>query len=220
TSAQISVSSSVDWTASSDNAAFTVSPASGSGNGTITVNFEANTTEASRSAVITVSTTSDKVSTKSYTVTITQKAPSTGDEYTSNVTWTLGTNAYDKTSSSSQNGTVNGVELDNILKLGTSKAAGDATIKLPAGTSKVVFYCIGWNKAADPVVKFTLGETTKEITVKANTTLAGNPPYTLTVTDSDRYQIDLGTTLSAEMSVKVETLSASPRVAFFGIQAK
>lgn len=214
TSAQISVSSSVDWTASSDNAAFTVSPASGSGNGTITVNFDANTTEASRSAVITVSTTSDKVSTKSYTVTITQKAPSTGDEYTSNVTWTLGDNAY------TQAGTVNGVEIDDILKLGTSSKTGNATIKLPAGTSKVVFYCIGWNKAADPVVKFTLGETTKEITVKANTTLAGNPPYTLTVTDSDRYQIDLGTTLSAEMSVKVETLSASPRVAFFGIQAK
>lgn len=214
TSATVNVSSSVDWTASSDNAAFTVSPASGSGNGTITVNFDANTTEASRSAVITVSTTSDKVSTKSYTVTITQKAPSTGDEYTSNVTWTLGDNAY------TQAGTVNGVEIDDILKLGTSSKTGNATIKLPAGTSKVVFYCIGWNKAADPVVKFTLGETTKEITVKANTTLAGNPPYTLTVTDSDRYEIDLGTTLPSAMDVKVETLSASPRVAFFGIQAK
>lgn len=214
TSATVNVSSSVDWTASSDNTAFTVSPASGSGNGTITVNFEANTTEASRSAVITVSTTSDKVSTKSYTVTITQKAPSTGDEYTSNVTWTLGDNAY------TQAGTVNGVEIDDILKLGTSSKTGNATIKLLAGTSKVVFYCIGWNKAADPVVKFTLGETAKEITVKANTTLAGNPPYTLTVTDSDRYEIDLGTTLPSAMDVKVETLSASPRVAFFGIQAK
>ena len=220
TSTSITVSSSVDWTASSDNAAFTVSPASGSGNGTITVSFSENTTTEARSAVITVATTSDKVSTKSYTITVTQKAPSTGDEYSSNVTWTLGTNAYDKTSSSSQKGTANGVELDDILKLGTSKAAGDATIILPAGTSKVTFYCIGWNKAADPVVKFTLGETTKEITVKSNTTLAGNPPYTLTVTDTDRYEIDLGAALTDEMSVKVETLSASPRVAFFGIQAK
>lgn len=82
TSAQISVSSSVDWTASSDNAAFTVSPASGSGNGTITVNFDENTTTEDRSAVITVATTSDKVSTKSYQVTLTQKGKPSGEELT------------------------------------------------------------------------------------------------------------------------------------------
>lgn len=215
TTASISVSSSVDWTASSDNAAFTVSPASGNGNGAITVKFEANTTDKARSAVITVSTTSDKVSKKSYTVTVTQKAPSTGDEYSSNVTWTLGESAY------TQNGTVNGVDVDDILKLGTSSKVGNATINLPAGTSKVAFYGIGWKGKGNATVKFTLGTFTKEVTVKENEGLANNPPYTLTVTEADRYEIDLGTPLTGAAQVKVETVKTSAsRVAFFGIQAK
>lgn len=63
----------VDWTAASDNADFKLSQNSGSTNAQITVSFAANTdTEAEKKAVITVSTTSENVSVKSYAVTITQ----------------------------------------------------------------------------------------------------------------------------------------------------
>ena len=76
TSATINVTGNVKWTASSENA--TVSPASGEGNGAVTVSFAANTdTENAKTYTVVVSTTED-VTTKSYTVTITQNKVSAG----------------------------------------------------------------------------------------------------------------------------------------------
>lgn len=79
TSATVSVTGNVAWTASaSDGAA--VSPASGTGAGDITVTFPANTsTENAVTYTVTVTTTAD-VTTKSYTVTITQAKVSTSAE--------------------------------------------------------------------------------------------------------------------------------------------
>lgn len=72
TSASITVSGNVAWTAKSDNeAALSLSPASGNGAGTIQVTFAANTAETPVTASITVATTED-VKTKSYVVSFTQ----------------------------------------------------------------------------------------------------------------------------------------------------
>lgn len=76
TSASFDVKGNVKWTVSSDNAAYTVSPASGEGAGTVTVKFAANETEKDVTVKLTVSTTAD-VATKSYTVTLTHKGKST-----------------------------------------------------------------------------------------------------------------------------------------------
>lgn len=76
TSASFNVNGNVKWTVSSDNAAYTVSPASGEGAGTVTVKFAANETEKDVTVKLTVSTTAD-VATKSYTVTLTHKGKST-----------------------------------------------------------------------------------------------------------------------------------------------
>lgn len=76
TSASFDVKGNVTWTVSSDNAAYTVSPASGDGAGTVTVKFAANETEKDVTVNLTVSTTAD-VATKSYTVTLTHKGKST-----------------------------------------------------------------------------------------------------------------------------------------------
>lgn len=76
TSASFDVKGNVTWTFSSDNAAYTVSPASGDGAGTVTVKFAANETENDVTVRLTVSTTAD-VATKSYTVTLTHKGKST-----------------------------------------------------------------------------------------------------------------------------------------------
>jgi len=80
TSASFDITGEVAWTATSDNSAFTVSPASGSNNGTVTVSFPANTdSEKEVTANITVATTDAGVAIKSFTVAITQaKAPKTG----------------------------------------------------------------------------------------------------------------------------------------------
>lgn len=79
TSASFDVKGNVKWTVSSSNAAYTVSPASGDGAGTVTVKFAANETENDVTVKLTVSTTAD-VATKSYTVVLTHKGKSAAGE--------------------------------------------------------------------------------------------------------------------------------------------
>lgn len=81
TSASFDVKGNVKWTVSSDNAAYTVSPASGDGAGTVTVKFAANETENDVTVNLTVSTT-EEVATKSYTVTLTHKGKAADGEDT------------------------------------------------------------------------------------------------------------------------------------------
>lgn len=121
TSASFDVKGNVKWTVSSDNAAYTVSPASGDGAGTVTVKFAANETEKDVTVNLTVSTT-EEVATKSYTVVLTHsgKSAAVTGKYTSNVKWKLGANSYDATSAgnSKQSAVVNGEEVSQVLKLG------------------------------------------------------------------------------------------------------
>ena len=124
------------------------------------------------------------------------------------ITWTLGEKAYDETSgSNAQYGTINGVSVSNMLKLGTSKLVGDATLHVPAGTTKIGFYCVAWSgKKAD--VKFSINGTELEtISPAANSGASGNPPYTITLTASDYYEIEMPSTDATD--VKVETLDPS-----------
>ncbi len=79
TSASFDVKGNVKWTVASDNAAYTVSPASGDGAGTVTVKFAANETEKDVTVNLTVSTT-EEVATKSYTVVLTHKGKSAAGE--------------------------------------------------------------------------------------------------------------------------------------------
>lgn len=79
TSASFDVKGNVKWTVSSSNAAYTVSPASGNGAGTVTVKFAANETEKDVTVELTVSTTAD-VATKSYTIVLTHKGKSAAGE--------------------------------------------------------------------------------------------------------------------------------------------
>ena len=79
TSASFDVKGNVKWIVASDNAAYTVSPASGDGAGTVTVTFAANETEKDVTVKLTVSTT-EEVATKSYTVVLTHKGKSAAGE--------------------------------------------------------------------------------------------------------------------------------------------
>ena len=141
-------------------------------------------------------------------------------QYEPNITWTLGTNAYDNTSTgtNTQSATVNGVSVKNLLKLGTGSKVGDATLHVPTGTAKIGFYCVAW-KGKKAQVKFSVGGTEiTTITPAANDGATGNAPYTaLNVADSDYYEVELpaGTT-----DIKVETLDPSNgRVLFVGLKA-
>lgn len=213
-SVSFDVRGNVKWTVASDNAAYKVSPESGDGNGTVTVSFAENTTDKDVTVKLTVSTTAE-VATKSYTVTLTHKGVSAAgtEDFSSSVEWTLGTNAF------SEKATVNGVADVPVLKIGTSKKAGTATLKIPAGTTKVSFYGVTW-KGKTATIKASVGETqvaTQDVT--ANEGATGNAPYKLTVEDTDKYTITLPAKLETATDVTVTT-TTNARVILFAIRAE
>lgn len=213
-SVSFDVRGNVKWTVASDNAAYKVSPESGDGNGSVTVSFAENTTDKDVTVKLTVSTTAE-VATKSYTVTLTHKGVSAAgtEDFSSSVEWTLGTNAF------SEKATVNGVADVPVLKIGSSKKAGSATLKIPAGTTKVSFYGVTW-KGKTATLKASVGETqvaTQALT--ANQGATGNAPYKLTVEDTDKYTITLPAKLEADTDVTVTT-TTNARAILFAIRAE
>lgn len=213
-SVSFDVRGNVKWTVASDNAAYKVSPESGDGNGTVTVSFAENTTDKDVTVKLTVSTTAE-VTTKSYTVTLTHKGVSAAgtEDFSSSIEWTLGTNAF------SEKATINDVEDVPVLKIGSSKKAGSATLKIPAGTTKVSFYGVTW-KGKTATLKASVGETqvaTQDLT--ANQGATGNAPYKLTVEDTDKYTITLPAKLEADTDVTVTT-TTNARAILFAIRAE
>lgn len=213
-SVSFDVRGNVKWTVASDNAAYKVSPESGDGNGTVTVSFAENTTDKDVTVKLTVSTTAE-VATKSYTVTLTHKGVSAAgtEDFSSSVEWTLGTNAF------SEKATVNGVEDVPVLKIGSSKKAGTATLKIPAGTTKVSFYGVAW-KGKTATIKASVGETQVATqALAANEGAANTAPYKLTVEDTDKYTITLPAKLEADTDVTVTT-TTNARAILFAIRAE
>lgn len=213
-SVSFDVRGNVKWTVASDNAAYKVSPESGDGNGTVTVSFAENTTDKDVTVKLTVSTTAE-VATKSYTVALTHKGVSAAgtEDFSSSVEWTLGTNAF------SEKATINDVEDVPVLKIGSSKKAGTATLKIPAGTTKVSFYGVTW-KGKTATIKASVGETqvaTQDLA--ANEVATGNAPYKLTVEDTDKYTITLPAKLEADTDVIVTTTTKA-RAILFAIRAE
>lgn len=224
TSASFDVKGNVKWTVSSDNAAYTVSPASGDGAGTVTVKFAANETEKDVTVKLTVSTTED-VATKSYTVVLTHQGTATVEaDYSSNVKWTGVANAYPK-----DQATVNGGEKKfTVLKLGKGSAVGSATMVIPAGTKKISFYAYAW-KGKTASLSFKIGETAlgSNIALKANEGCASVSPYKLVnVSKSDMYTIDVtalngGNALASDVTVTVESVKGTDcRAVIFAVNAE
>ena len=151
---------------------------------------------------------------------VTPPAGGDGEYEPQNITWTLGTKAYDNTSgNNAQTGTVNGVSVSNMLKLGTGSLTGDAVLHVPAGTVKIGFYCVAW-KGKTAQVKFSVdGTEITTITPAANAGATGNPPYaSINVTESDYYEVEMPS--SDALDVKVETLDPNNgRVIFIGLKA-
>lgn len=134
---------------------------------------------------------------KSATCTVTVSAPEVPptppdpDEhpYTSNVTWTLGDKAYDHTTGGEypgQSAVINDTTVEQVVKLGTSGGNGDFTINIPAGTTYIGFFALGW-KNSSPKLIVTCAGSSKTYNIKANTGVSNTPPYTITTTDDDAY---------------------------------
>lgn len=141
----------------------------------------------------------------------------------SNVSWVLGSKAYDNTGTGNnkQTGTFNGTAVDNLVKLGTSSAGGDVKVKIPAGKKKLSFYCVGFSKdESDGKTPYKLtaviGSKTQEFSI-ARYIASGNAPYTLTLTDDkDYYTVEFDAT-TAETEL---TLTAAGRMILIGLTAE
>lgn len=143
------------------------------------------------------------------------------EQFASNIKWTNGTNAYDNNTA-----TVNGVKDVKVFKIGTSKNAGTATITIPAGTKKVSYYGVAWKGAATTIVINYNGAEVYSQALAANDGASNNPPFTITVTDSDHYTFDLTSVVGAEgapadLTATITTKDgAKPRALFFGMKAE
>ena len=139
--------------------------------------------------------------------------------FDSNVEWAASTDdkAY---TDNVLNVTYDGSAYENVanVKLGTSSKVGKFTLTIPAGTTYVTYWAIGWN-GKDGVYKITAGENVIDGKAIANTGAANTSPYSVTVTDADKYMINLGGALPADLPVTIETTSDGYRAFFFGIQA-
>lgn len=134
-----------------------------------------------------------------------EEKPGEVTEFSIDLAYTLGTNAYDNGMA-----TINGVEDCKTLKIGTAKAAGTFTLTMPAG--KHTFYAVAWKGTASADVTFSNGsEVVKTVTVKSNTGATGNAPYTISVTDADKYEIELAQDATI-------TVTSDKRIIFFGIK--
>lgn len=110
--------------------------------------------------------------------------------------------------------TVNGEEFP-VLKLGTSSINGDASFTIPAGTTKITMYCVAWKgKSGALNLSGNCTITPSRIEAASNDGASNNSPYTMTVTDADRYEF----TVSGCNSDTVINLQSEARVILWDVQ--
>ena len=137
------------------------------------------------------------------------------DRFSSNVTWTLGSSTY------TQEATVNGISGVQVLKLGTSSKAGNATVLIPKGTKSVSFYGVSWKgRPATVVIKMGDSEIYSQ-DLSVNDGAFSNPPYTMTVAGSDNYTMILPSQLTEDATFTITTAEGgNTRIFLFGIRSK
>ena len=125
--------------------------------------------------------------------------------YGINLSYVLGTNAYDN-----HVATINDVADCKVLKIATSKTSGDFTLTVPAG--KHSFYAVTWVGTGTADVQLKNGEdVVQTITVKENAGATGTSPFTLIVTEEDKYEFEVASDCTL-------TVTSDKRILFFGIK--
>jgi hypothetical protein len=203
TAASFDITSNQSWTVVPGEGV-SVDVTSGNGNGTVTMTFAENDTE----EAVTYTATVKSEGFEDIVLTVIQAAESVGEttETIVDLTWTLGSNAYDNssTSNSKQSAKINGVSYTKLLKLGSSKNAGSATITIPAGTTKITYSAVAW-KGANCTLQFTVGGTKYTQKIAANDGATGNPTYTITSTSSDNYELAVSAAAATTVTVTTTT---------------
>ena len=114
---------------------------------------------------------------------------------------------------------VNGEEGVATLKLGTSKLYGEGTITVPAGTKKLTYYAVAWKDTTSELEFSVNGTVVKNQAIAANAGATSTSPYTMTVTDADKYSFDL-TGIDEETKITVKTVKSGYRAIIFAVKAE
>ncbi len=134
------------------------------------------------------------------------------DPYSIDLTYRLGSNAYDDNVA-----TVNETADVKVIKIGTSSKKGEFTVVIPAGTKKITYYAVGWS-GKNTTLDFQInGASAAQQALVANSGATGNSPFTLTVTDADKYEIV--NDFAVETPVVVTT-TTNARAILFGLKAE
>ncbi|WP_302251600.1 BACON domain-containing carbohydrate-binding protein [uncultured Alistipes sp.] len=215
--------------ASSDNAQFEVS-VSGT---TVKVVAKENTSESKIEGTLTVKLMKAGSAVVTKTVALTQSGVSSGNDtkgtYTSMDIFTCTEDDSPSASYTLGNSTTfNGMEASGV-KLGTSSKSGYFTSQAVGvtGSKKLSFYAVAWKgKSATLYVRVNGGGsvTSNGMALTANDGATSNPPFTITVSDSDYYTLDV-TGLTASSTITISTSpnftnesSSAPRAVVAGIQ--
>lgn len=214
--------------ASSDNAQFEVS-VSGT---TVKVAAGENTSESAINATLTVKLMKAGSAVVTKTVALSQSGVSSGSDtkgvYSSMDIFTCTEEDTPSASYSLKDSTFNGEQASGV-KLGTSSKSGYFTSQAVGvtGSKKLSFYAVAWKgKSATLYVRVNGGGsvTSDGTALTANDGATGNPPFTITVSDSDYYTLDV-TGLTASSTITISTSpnftnesSSAPRAVVAGIQ--
>ena len=137
--------------------------------------------------------------------------------YTSNVTW-----AIDNTNKASyeETATINDESDTPVVKIGTGSKLGSFTVTIPAGTKKLSFYALAWNKKACSITIAGTGSS-EDLTVAltANSGVSNNAPYTVTTTDAEAYhEVEILDATATELTIS-STDAKKARAIFWGINS-
>lgn len=139
---------------------------------------------------------------------------------TSNVSFTLGTKAYDNKIM------IEGTEYQAI-KLGANSAIGDMSFTVPANTAKIHLHIAGWsgkNSAVTISASNGVALGTTEITATSDAGMTGNSPFTLSdaskVTKDYYHVIELGSPTTAETTITMTSVSGKYRVVIWGVNTE
>ena len=214
--------------ASVDNAVFSVS-VSGT---TVKVVAKENTSESKIEGTLTVKLMKAGSAVVTKTVALSQSGVSSGSDtkgvYSSMDIFTCTEEDTPSASYSLKDSTFNGEQASGV-KLGTSSKSGYFTSQAVGvtGSKKLSFYAVAWKgKSATLYVRVNGGGsvTSNGTALTANDGATNNPPFTITVSDSDYYTLDV-TGLTASSTITFSTSpnfakesSSAPRAVVAGIQ--
>lgn len=136
---------------------------------------------------------------------------------TSNVTFTLGTKA------NKEKMNIGGTQYD-VVKLGTKNAVGDASFKIPAGTTTIHLHAVAWN-GTTAQINFTASSNsvtlgTTSITPKSDSGAANKSPYTLAGDPTSYYYEITTSNVTAETTITMKTVSGKTRAIIWGVNTE